>query len=143
MPTNTLFAFVPGSNVLYDGNDGGVFKFVPAADAAAIPAGQWTSMNGGATSSLNSIQVRGVAVNQTAPPTLIEGSQDNGFAQKIGITAQGAGDTTWNGIHGLWGDGYGAGSVLHQARAIGVTPYSGVLERAFTGPLPVGLTPTC
>jgi photosystem II stability/assembly factor-like uncharacterized protein len=57
---------------LYDGNDGGIWRYTPAT---------WQPLN---TAGLQTIQVQGVAIHPTDPSILLEGSQDNGTARLVG-----------------------------------------------------------
>ena len=79
-------ALAVGAGVIYDGNDGGVWKFNPNA---LKPPGTWTNLN----QNLNITQVNGVSSNKAAPSNVVilEGSQDNGLARDTPPLS----NTTW------------------------------------------------
>ncbi|MFL5588285.1 MAG: hypothetical protein ACJ8DI_11600, partial [Ktedonobacteraceae bacterium] len=78
-----------GSTV-YNGNDGGIWRFTPLPGNQAGP-GTWESLN---TSSLSTILAQGVGIHPTNSTILLEGSQDNGIALRTSSSR------TWTYVHG-------------------------------------------
>jgi hypothetical protein len=78
-------------DALYDGNDGGIWRFTPLPRNQPGP-GTWEHLN---TSGLQTIEVQGVAIHPTDATILLAGSQDNGTALRV----QGG---VWNNVQ--WGD---------------------------------------
>jgi hypothetical protein len=66
--------------VLYDGNDGGIWRFWPRDDGTAGP-GVWQSVN---SAGLQTIEVQGVSIRPGDPSTILAGSQDNGTGRLSG-----------------------------------------------------------
>src|SRR5262249_8135994 len=66
--------FVDGA--LYDGNDGGIWRFTPLPDNQPGP-GTWEHLN---TDDLQTIEVQGVSLRPQDPSIILVGSQDNGTA---------------------------------------------------------------
>jgi hypothetical protein len=67
------------NGALYDGNDGGIWRFTPLPNNQPGP-GTWEHLN---TPGLQTIEVQGVAIHPTDPATVLAGSQDNGTALRI------------------------------------------------------------
>ena len=61
---------------VYNGNDGGIYRFTPRANRAAGP-GTWESLN---TATLQTILTQGVGPHPTTPGLILCGSQDNAIA---------------------------------------------------------------
>jgi hypothetical protein len=80
--------------MVFDGNDGGVWRFHPLPDRAAGP-GTWDNLN---TPGLGTIQANGVALHPTDAAGALEGSQDNGTARRDASTGD-----VWETVFG--GDG--------------------------------------
>jgi hypothetical protein len=64
---------------VYNGNDGGIYRFTPLATAPG--PGTWESLN---TASLQTILTQGVGSHPQDPGIVLEGSQDNGVALRTG-----------------------------------------------------------
>jgi hypothetical protein len=62
--------------LVFNGNDGGIYRFDPLPNGAAGPGG-WNSLN---TSSLQTLLSQGVGMHPSYPSVMLEGSQDNGVA---------------------------------------------------------------
>ena len=75
---------------LYDGNDGGIWRFTPLPQNQPGP-GTWEHLN---TPGLQTIEVQGVSLHPTDPTVVLAGSQDNGTALRV----QGV----WKAVQ--WGD---------------------------------------
>lgn len=75
---------VGGGSRLFDGNDGGIFRFTPGATRGVPNNNAWVDLNTNIQTNL----VNGVATNNNPNPNriaLAEGSQDNGLAMKTGL----------------------------------------------------------
>jgi hypothetical protein len=73
---------------VFEGNDGGLFRFVPLANGKAGP-GDWQSLN---SPTLDTIMANGIGLHPHYPNVLLVGSQDNGVALRNG--------GTWNYVTG-------------------------------------------
>lgn len=70
---------------VYNGNDGGIYRFTPRANRGAGP-GTWESLN---TATLQTILTQGVGPHPTTPGLVLCGSQDNAIALlKNGVWCQ-------------------------------------------------------
>jgi hypothetical protein len=63
---------------LYDGNDGGVWRFTP--NPQNQPGGLWQHLN---TIGLQTIEAQGVSIHPKDPSVILVGSQDNGIALRL------------------------------------------------------------
>jgi photosystem II stability/assembly factor-like uncharacterized protein len=80
LPHADHHAFTFGGNGdIFDANDGGIWKWVKGASNPALDQNKWVNLN----ATFSTIQANSVAINNAAPGQilLLEGSQDNGFAQ--------------------------------------------------------------
>ncbi len=65
--------------MVFEGNDGGIVRFVPQANGAAGP-GAWESLN---TASLQTILAYGVGIHPNNPKVMLVGCQDNATARRM------------------------------------------------------------
>lgn len=72
---------------VYDGNDGGIWRFTP--NPQNQPGGRWEHLN---TIGLQTIEVQGVSLHPKDPATVLVGSQDNGTTLRV--------KGVWNSVQG-------------------------------------------
>lgn len=72
---------------LYDGNDGGIWRFTPKPQNR--PGGTWEHLN---TNGLQTIEAQGVSLHPKDPATVLVGSQDNGTTLRV--------KGVWNSVQG-------------------------------------------